>query len=40
LLIDENKILSEMLPKSMASILGTFLLRFMTCHDPKLSGSS
>ncbi|CAD8106683.1 unnamed protein product [Paramecium sonneborni] len=40
LLIDENKILTEMLPKSMASILGTFLLRFMTCHDPKLSGQS
>lgn len=28
-----------MLSKSLASILGTFILRFMTCHDMKLAGS-
>lgn len=28
-----------MLPKQMAGILGTFILRFMTCHDPNLGAS-
>lgn len=39
LLADENKLLTEMLPKQMAGILGTFILRFMTCHDPNLGAS-
>lgn len=40
LLIQKNEVLEELIPQCLSQIFSTFILRFMTCFDPKVQSIS
>jgi hypothetical protein len=40
LLSQRNPVLEELIPKFLSQIFSTFVLRFMTCFDPKVQAQS